>query len=176
MTLQRDLGLGDRQRLALRHADLPGHQVQASDRFGDGVLDLQARVHLHKKELATRIQQKLHRAGAHVADCLSSPHGRLTHCLAHLRGQPGCRRFFDDLLVTALNRAVALVEVQALAVLVGEHLDLHMARLEHVFFDQHARIAERRQRLTLRRGQRISQILIALDHLHAFAAAARRSL
>jgi hypothetical protein len=35
--------------------------------------------------------------------------------------------------VAALDRAVALVEVQAVAVLVGEHLDLHVARFEHVF-------------------------------------------
>ena len=55
--------------------------------------------------------------------------------------------------------------------LVGEDLDFHMARLEHVFLDQHARVTERRLRLALRGRQRLGQVRLALDHLHALAAA-----
>ncbi|MNR14576.1 hypothetical protein D3C85_1310600 [compost metagenome] len=59
-----------------------------------------------------------------------------------------------------------------MAVLVGEHLDLHVTWLEHVFLDQHARIAERGLRLALGAGQGLGQFAFAFDHLHALAATA----
>ncbi|MNO47283.1 hypothetical protein D3C76_375920 [compost metagenome] len=51
-----------------------------------------------------------------------------------------------------------------------------MARLEHVLFHQHARIAERRLRLTLGRGQGVGQLAFFLDHFHALATAAGAGL
>ena len=169
---QRHLFLADRQRLAPGDTDLPGDQVQAGDGLGDRVLHLQAGVHLHEEELATRVQQEFHGAGADIADGLGGLHRRFAHGAAQRRGHAGRRGFLDHLLVAALDRAVALVEVQAVAVLVGEYLDLHVARLEDIFLHQHARVAERRLRLALRGGQRLGQIRLALDHLHALAAAA----
>lgn len=90
----------------------------------DRVLDLQAGVHFHEEEFAPGIEQKLHGAGADIADGLRGMYRRLAHGLTQRRGQAGGRGFLDDLLVAALDRAVALVEVQAVAVLVGKHLDL----------------------------------------------------
>ncbi len=135
------------------------------------MLDLQTGVHFHEEEFATGIQQEFHGAGADVADGLGRLHRGFAHGTAQLGGQAGGRGLFDHLLMAALDRAVALVQVQAVAVLVGEDLDFHMARLEHVFLDQHARIAERRLRLALRGRQRLGQVRLALDHLHALAAA-----
>ena len=56
------------QRLAARDAQLPLDEVEPRDAFGDGVLHLQPRVHLHEVEVARAIEQELHRARAHVAD------------------------------------------------------------------------------------------------------------
>ena len=36
-------------------------------------------------------------------------------------GQTGCRRFFDDLLVASLHRAVAFTEMDGIAMRIGEH-------------------------------------------------------
>jgi hypothetical protein len=41
----------------------------------------------------------------------------------------GRGRLLDDLLVAPLDRAFALAEIDRVAVAVGEHLDLDMARL-----------------------------------------------
>ena len=41
----------DRQPLAARDANLPLHEVEARHHLGDGVLHLQARVHLEEVEL-----------------------------------------------------------------------------------------------------------------------------
>ena len=39
------------QRLALRDANLQVNEIEAGDQFGDGMLDLEARVHLEKIEI-----------------------------------------------------------------------------------------------------------------------------
>ena len=176
MTVQRDLLLRDRQRLALGNPDLPGHQVEAGNRFGHRMLHLQPRVHLHKEKLATGIQQKLHRTCADITDGLGSAHGCFAHGLALLHAQAGRRGFFHDLLMAPLDRAVAFIKVQAMTLLVGKHLDLHMPRLEQVLLHQHLPVAEGRQRLTLGGGEGFSQLADVLDHLHALATAARRGL
>ena len=176
MPQQWHLFLGHGQGFTTCHADLPSHQVQAGDGFGDRVFDLQAGVHLHKEELAARIQQKLHRARAHITNGLGGAHCRLTHGLALLGAQARCRSFFDDLLVAPLDRAVAFVEVQAVTVLIGKDLNLHVPWLEHVFFHQHPRVAKRRLCFTLGRSQGLGQLADVLDHLHAFAATARCGL
>jgi hypothetical protein len=56
--------------------------------------------------------------------------------------------------VAALHRAVALVQVDAVAERVGKHLDLDVARALQVFFDQHLVVAEGADRFALARGQR----------------------
>ncbi|MCY1213453.1 hypothetical protein D9M72_252340 [compost metagenome] len=170
MADQRHLLLGDRQRFATGNANLPGHQVEAGDGFGDRVLHLQAGVHFHEEEVATLIQQEFHGAGTDVADGLGGAHGGFTHGAAQFRRQAGGGRFFDDFLVAALDGAVALVEVQAVAVAVGEHLDFHVARLEDVLLHQHARVAEGGLGFALGGGQGLGQFAFALYHLHALAA------
>ncbi len=171
MAVQRYLRLGDRQRLAPSDTNLPGDQIEAGDGFGDRMLDLQAGVHLHEEELAACIQQKLDRARADVADSLCRLDRGLAHGPTQLDGQARGGRFLDHFLVAALDGAVALVEVQAVAVLVGKYLDLHVPRLEQVFLHEHARVAERGLRFALGRLQCFDQVGFSLDDLHAFAAA-----
>ncbi len=86
--------------------------------------------------------------------------------------RPGAGGFLDHLLVTALDGTVAFVEIEAVAVPVGEDLDLHVARLQHVFLHQHPRIAKGGARFALGRGEAFGQVGFALDDLHALAAAA----
>jgi hypothetical protein len=72
--------LRDGQGLTIRHSELPLDQILARDHLGDGVLDLQARVHLHKVVLIVRrVHDELHRACSAVAYCSRGIHSRLTH-------------------------------------------------------------------------------------------------
>ena len=57
------------------------------------------------------------------------------------------RRFLDDLLVAALHRAVALAEVDRVALAVGEHLDLDVARVLEELLHVDQVVAERGLRL-----------------------------
>jgi hypothetical protein len=59
-----------------------------------------------------------------------------------LRRHAGRGRLLEHLLVAALHRAVALEEVDAVALRVAEDLDLDVARAHQVFLDQHAVVAE----------------------------------
>jgi hypothetical protein len=126
-----DLVLGDRERLAGRYPHLLAHEVEAGHDLGDGVLHLDARVHLEEEELVAR-DQVLQSPGRGVAD---RP-GGADRGLAHPGPQPlpddRARRLLDQLLVAALHRAVALPEPDAVAVGVGEDLDLDVARLGQV--------------------------------------------
>ena len=111
MAIERHLLLSDRQRFTTRNADLPRHQIQTGNGLGHGMLNLQSCVHLHKEEFAASIEQEFHCARANVADRLRRTHSRFTHRAAQLRGQPRCRRLFDNFLVAALDRAITLIEV-----------------------------------------------------------------
>ena len=51
MAACRDLFLAQRQRLAGGDAELPFDQIEAGDHLGHGMLDLEARVHLHEIEV-----------------------------------------------------------------------------------------------------------------------------
>ena len=79
MPAQRHVLLAEGQPLAGRHAQLQRHEVEAGDQLRDGVLHLQARVHLQEIVGAVRRQQKLDRAGVGVASSAGHAHGGHTH-------------------------------------------------------------------------------------------------
>ena len=97
-----------------------------------------------KKKLRSCAGDELDGAGAVVADGLGEGDGLLAHRLARLLVEEGRRRLLDDLLVAALDRAFALAEVDDVAVLVAEHLDLDVARIDDELLDEDAVVAERR--------------------------------
>ena len=68
MAVQADVLLAQRERLAGSDQHLRADQVEAGDELGDGVLDLDARVHLEEEPLAVGRQQPLDRTGAPVAN------------------------------------------------------------------------------------------------------------
>ncbi len=122
--------LGEVQRFAAGHPELPLDQVDAGDQLGDRVLDLEAGVHLHEEVVAGRaVDDELHRARAEVADGLRGVHRRPPHRRAGLRVEQRGRRLLDDLLVPPLEAALALAEVHGAAVRVGQHLDLDVPRV-----------------------------------------------
>ena len=70
--------------------------------------------------------------------------------------------FLPDLLMAALQRAVALAEVDRAALAVAEHLDFDVPRLLQIFLQIDRVVAERRLGLALGGGDRLDQIASAL--------------
>ena len=87
-------------------------------------------------------------------------------------GEPGRRRFLDDLLVAALHGAIALAQMHDVAVIVGEHLELDVPRLLQELLHVDLRIAEGGERLGLRDADGIQERGVGVHHAHAAAAAA----
>ena len=75
-----------------------------------------------------------------------------------------------------LHRAITLVEVDRVALRIGEHLDLDVPRRRQVLLDEHAVVAEARARLAPGGGERRREAGGILRDLHALAAAAGRGL
>ena len=158
MAADRELLLRQRQPLAGGDAQLPLDEVLPGDHLGHRMLDLQPRVHLHEVEAAVLVGDELDRAGADVADGARGRDRGLAHLAPARFGHAGRRRFLEHFLVTALHRAVALEQVHAAAVRVGEHLDLDVARTRDVLLDQHLVVAEARRRFALARGERLGEL------------------
>jgi len=78
--------------------------------------------------------------------------------------------------VTPLDAALALAEVNGVAVHVGQNLELDMARAVQQLLQIHGAVAESGLGLAVRGGQRRVQLRLLADDAHPLAAAARRRL
>ena len=134
----------------LGHGQLELDEVDPLHQLGDGVLDLEAGVHLEEVEpVGHRVVEELDRPGTAVADVARELFGRLAH-----RGLGGCRKsgrrsLLDHLLVAPLHRAVAGAERDG-AGLVRDDLHLDVAAGLDIGLDEDGAVAESAQRL--RRG------------------------
>ncbi len=80
------------------------------------------------------------------------------------------------LLVAALDGALALAQVDAVAVAVAKDLHLHVVRLLNVLLHEHARVAEEGLALVLAGLEVLVHVVVAAAQEDAHAAAAARGL
>lgn len=126
-----------------------------------------ARVHLHEVEAAVRVEQELDRAGIDVSHAAYRLEGSLAHRLARLLVDDGTRSLFDELLVPALNRAVALAEVHGVAMRIGNDLNLHVTRTADEFLEVDLVVAEGVGRLGARGDEHLLELLVVVCLAHA---------
>ena len=148
------------------------HQVAAVNLFGDRVLHLDARVHLDEVIMPVVIDQELHRAGVLITDRLR----QLDRGVAHFLAQPAVmkrrRTFLDHLLVAPLDRAIALAQVNGVAVLVGHDLKFDVMRIDDQFLDVNVAVAESLLRFRARGVKAGHEAGLVMRGAHAAAAAA----
>ena len=136
-----DIALAEFQLFAGGHANLFLHKIHAGDHFSHRVLHLDAGIHLDEVELAA-FKQEFEGAGAAISDALAGLHAAIADAGPHARGDVGGRRFFHDLLVPALHRAVTLAKVDDISVFIGQYLNLDVARILQVLLHVQHRIAK----------------------------------
>src|SRR6185503_7816111 len=94
--------------------------------------------------------------------------------------QPGIearrRRRFEHLLVALLHRAIALPQVDDVALAIAQHLDLDVPWALNELLEEHAAVAEGGARLALAAGERLAHLGRAFDDAHPAPAATRRRL
>ena len=139
------------QLVPLGDQDLALDDVDAGDHFGDRVLHLDARIDLNEKKfVAIQVQEELDGAGVAIVRPLAQPDRRLADAPAQLQRKIDARRDLDDLLMAALHRAIALPEMDDVAMLVAEDLYLDMLGAGDVSLDEDFAPAERRAGFALR--------------------------
>ena len=155
---QLDLVLGDRELLAGGDQHLLADDVDPGDHLGHAMLDLDPGVHLEEEVIVADLHP-LDRAGAAIVDRAGCFGGDLADPLAHLGVDVRARRLLDQLLVAALDRAVALAEVDHVAVRVGEHLDLDVARVLEIALEVDAIVGEELLALARRALERLGEVV-----------------
>ena len=138
-----DVRLLERQRLTRGDADLLFHKIDAGHHFRDRVLDLNARVDLDEVEPVVGVDEEFTGSRVDVSNRGGQPHGGLAELCADFERQCGGGGFLDQLLVTALKRAIAVPKMDDVAVVVGEDLDLDVTGTVDEFFEVNAGILER---------------------------------
>jgi hypothetical protein len=99
-------------------------------------------------------------------------HRRLAQFGAHLLVEFHARRDLDDLLVPPLHRTIAFVQVNDVAMLVAENLDLDVFRARNVALEEHRGIAEGATGFALRFIEQIREIAGLVHHAHPATTAA----
>ncbi len=143
------------------------------------MLDLEPGVHLDEVARVPRLlagDDELDGARAHVPDGPRGPHRVRAHAPPRVLVQQRRGRLLDDLLVAALEAALALAEVDDVAVGVGQHLDLDVPGIGDEPLDQQRGVPERGGGRAARRLDGLGHLLRRAHDQHALAAAARRGL
>ena len=155
----------------------PAGQVDSGHRLGHRMLDLQPRVDLEERGLASAwVVDELNSARRAVGDRFR----QRPRCRMQLRpngiGQVRRGRLFDHLLVAALQRTVTVAERYDAAGTVAEDLNLHMSGVFDVTLDEYACRSETalgHPRYAVERGTKIVGVPA---HLHTDATTAARRL
>ncbi len=174
MAVDVEIGPAFRQDLAVRDADLPFDQIEPGNIFRHRMLDLKSRIHFHEIEVAGRVEQEFHGSRAAIIDGAGGGGCRIIHALPQGIGQAGSGCLLYDLLVPALDRAIALEKRDTIAVAIGKDLHFHMPWPFEIFLDQHAVIAEGGKRLALCAGKLCRKVAFLPHDAHALAAATGR--
>ena len=175
-------GDGDRggdyigEALAGGDADLGLDEVDAGDHLGDAVLDLDAGVHLDEVELAVLVHEELDGPGVPVADVLHASLDGLAHLGAQFGRDHETGGLFDELLVAALDGALALTQAEDVAVLVGENLELDVAGALDEFFEVEVTVAEGARGLAGGLLEERGQLFGGAHDAHSASTAAGRCL
>ena len=174
------------QRGAAGDEELEADQVEPGHLLGHRVLDLEPGVHLQEVGLAVRplvrrvatagVEDELDGAGVDVPDGPGGGHRGLGQPGPEGRSDDGRRRLLDDLLVTALDAALALEQGDGGTVGVGQDLDLDVAGGRDVPLEEDGPVAEGRQRLAPGPGQGVGQVVGTGHDPHAPPATAGRGL
>ncbi len=171
-------GVEDRlaQWASRRDGELLPDDVDVGDELRHAVLDLEPRVHLEEPEPPILVEQELGGRRVLEAHRPGGPNGELVEVPPLVHGQPGRRRLLDQLLVPALEGAVAFAEGHDRAVAIADELDLDVTGGADLALQVDRSVPERRPCLRGRGGQRRRQLADAIDPAHAPPAPAGRGL
>ena len=171
MATDAQLLLLERQRMPFCNAQLFADQIHACHALRNRMFHLQTRVHLEEKEVHVGIQHELDGACTDISAGLCKAHGACAHFLAQRGSEHGRRGFFDYFLVAALDAAFPFEQVDAVAVLVSQDLDLDVPRTRGELLKEDGAVAEGIRGFGDRTGELLVELGGVVHEAHAFATA-----
>lgn len=156
--------------------DLSSDNVDTSDLLSDGVLDLDTRVDLDEVVAVLLVNQELSSTGIAVTGGLGQSHSISENVVADLSGEILRRGDLNNLLVSSLNGAVTLVQVDNVAVVVTEKLDLDVLGLVKESLDKDGAVTEGSLGLGGGTLEGLLQALLLTDDSHTSATTTEGSL
>src|SRR5688500_4779266 len=96
------------------------------------MLYLDAGIHLHEKEVVVLVEQEFHGAQISIMDGLDRFNRHSSDLTSELFIHGRRRGFFHEFLMTALNRTIALAQIDDVAPRIGGDLNFDVAGLEKV--------------------------------------------
>ena len=170
------VSLGNWQFIAIGHTDHEFHQVDTGYQFSHRVFHLETGVHLQEIEVALVVDNELHGAGRLVVHRLRQGDRLLAHLLARCLVKKRRRCFFNHFLVTALQGTFTFIEIDHVAMAVGNDLDLDMAWFLDEFLREDAIVAEAGARFVRGALEAVPALFVVASRAHALAATARGCL
>lgn len=122
--------------------DLSGDNVDTSDLFGNGVLNLDTRVDLNKVVSVLLVDEEFGGTRVTVLDSVGELEGIGQDGLSNGFLKMGSRSDFDDLLVTSLDGTVSLKEVDAVTFTIGKKLDFNVSGSVKESLDEDGTVTE----------------------------------
>ncbi len=173
---QMHVGLTGRQFLAGSRADHLFDEVDAGDKFGHRMLDLQPCVHFEEIEILVFANYKFDRAGRIVVDRLCQRNRPFAQLAARFLVDERRGSFFDYFLMAALEGTFAFAKMDDVSALVTQYLYFDVARIGDKFFDEDPAFAESGFCFRPRARKIFRDLLARGDDTHPPAAAAGRGL
>ena len=140
------------------------------------MLDLESRVDLEEPEPPVRVEEEFGRRRVVQVRGACGPDRQVVQRRAFFGRQSGRRRFLDQLLVPALDRAVSLAQRHDRSARVAQQLDLDVTRRPDLAFQVDGTVAEGRPRLRRSRCQGGRQFDRGRDTTHATTTTTGRCL
>src|SRR6185312_54187 len=103
-------------------------QIDACHHLCYRMLDLNTRVHLDEVQAAVFVHEELDSAGVDVSNIAEAAFEFVANLLSEFWRYLRRRRFFNELLMPPLNTALAFAQRHYFSMLIGDDLELNVAR------------------------------------------------
>ena len=161
----------------MSHQNLRADDVDTGDDFCDRMLHLNARIYLDEAPIAAfDIDEKLDGAGVEVFRLACDSHRCSADFVANPRVERNGWRHFDNLLMAALDRAVALIKMEDVPVMISKDLNLDVLGPADIALEENGIIAKRCRRLLPRFGNLGLKLAFGSNDPHPTPPSAERCL
>ena len=122
--------------------NLLADQIKINNLLCNWMLHLYSRIHFHEVEIPVFIHQKFNSSNTFVRNIFCCFYSRSSHFFTKFIRHERRRRFFDQFLISSLDRTISFRKVTSFTKLISSNLDLDMSWLFDQFFHIHSAVSK----------------------------------